>query len=138
MCEISQSQIARSLLREAFLKRLLAFEITSSSYKATNKQIQRSETASTDLEELTAPSSGTFTLTVRKLTCRMMIAASLCVVLLWSKVFLITYAECPNACSAHGTCGSHQMCSCYRNWMGNDCSQSAFFATVTVPLMLLQ
>ena len=62
---------------------------------------------------------------------RMIIAASLCVVLLWSNIFLITYAECPNACSAHGTCGSHQMCSCYRNWMGNDCSQSAFFAAVT-------
>ena len=32
-------------------------------------------------------------------------------------------AECPNACSAHGRCGAYDMCSCYRNWMANDCSE---------------
>jgi len=32
-------------------------------------------------------------------------------------------AECPNACSAHGKCGAYDMCSCYRNWMSNDCSE---------------
>lgn len=32
-------------------------------------------------------------------------------------------AECPNACSAHGKCGAYDMCSCYRNWMANDCSE---------------
>jgi hypothetical protein len=33
------------------------------------------------------------------------------------------FAECPNACSAHGKCGAYDMCSCYRNWMANDCSE---------------
>lgn len=32
-------------------------------------------------------------------------------------------AECPNACSGHGTCGSNDMCSCYRNWQAADCSE---------------
>lgn len=31
--------------------------------------------------------------------------------------------ECPNACSTHGACGAYDMCSCYRNWMANDCSE---------------
>jgi len=32
-------------------------------------------------------------------------------------------AECPNACSGHGTCSLHDMCTCCRNWQGDDCSQ---------------
>eukprot|EP00937_MAST-01D_sp_MAST-1D-sp2_P005237 g5237.t1 len=32
-------------------------------------------------------------------------------------------AECPNACSGHGTCGSQDACSCYQNYQGNDCSE---------------
>jgi len=31
-------------------------------------------------------------------------------------------AECPNACSNQGTCGAFDMCTCYRNFKGNDCS----------------
>jgi len=31
--------------------------------------------------------------------------------------------ECPNACSNQGTCGAFDMCSCYRNFKGNDCSE---------------
>ena len=32
-------------------------------------------------------------------------------------------AECPNACSGHGTCGANDMCTCYRNWQSADCSE---------------
>lgn len=32
-------------------------------------------------------------------------------------------AECPNACSGHGTCGAYDMCSCYTGYMANDCSE---------------
>jgi hypothetical protein len=35
----------------------------------------------------------------------------------------VVVSECPNACSAHGKCGAYDMCSCYRNWMSNDCSE---------------
>jgi hypothetical protein len=36
----------------------------------------------------------------------------------------VAQAECPNACSGHGQCGPHDMCSCDRNWQGSDCSLS--------------
>ena len=32
-------------------------------------------------------------------------------------------AECPNACSGHGSCAAFDMCGCYPNWQANDCSQ---------------
>lgn len=35
----------------------------------------------------------------------------------------LVVAECPNACSGHGTCGAYDMCTCYNGYMGNDCSE---------------
>eukprot|EP00613_Pedinella_sp_CCMP2098_P062229 CAMPEP_0171983314 /NCGR_PEP_ID=MMETSP0993-20121228/273231_1 /TAXON_ID=483369 /ORGANISM="non described non described, Strain CCMP2098" /LENGTH=667 /DNA_ID=CAMNT_0012636073 /DNA_START=59 /DNA_END=2063 /DNA_ORIENTATION=+ len=38
-------------------------------------------------------------------------------------LFAYVRAECPNACSGHGSCSLHDQCTCCRNWQGNDCSQ---------------
>eukprot|EP00924_Labyrinthula_sp_SR-Ha-C_P009490 maker-scaffold_2-augustus-gene-25.2-mRNA-1 protein AED:0.16 eAED:0.16 QI:216/0/0.33/1/0/0.33/3/0/624 len=34
------------------------------------------------------------------------------------------YGACPgeSPCTGHGTCGAYDLCSCYRNWQGSDCS----------------
>jgi len=32
------------------------------------------------------------------------------------------YAECPNACSGHGSCGAFDECACFPNWQEADCS----------------
>lgn len=32
-------------------------------------------------------------------------------------------AECNNMCSGHGVCALNDMCKCYRNWRGADCSE---------------
>ena len=45
-----------------------------------------------------------------------------------SSVLGFVRAECPNACSGHGSCGSHDMCTCDRNWQGADCSLSESFS----------
>merc|ERR1711871_847603 len=45
-------------------------------------------------------------------------------------------AECANGCSGHGVCGANDMCSCYRNWQGNDCAHRTCpyaFAQTTTP-----
>ena len=34
-----------------------------------------------------------------------------------------TSGECPAACSGRGTCGPFDMCTCYKGYMGGDCSQ---------------
>jgi hypothetical protein len=36
----------------------------------------------------------------------------------------VAVAECPNACSGNGVCGAFAVCTCFRNWMANDCSES--------------
>ncbi|CAM9909547.1 unnamed protein product, partial [Phaeothamnion confervicola] len=42
-------------------------------------------------------------------------------------------AECPNACSGHGTCGAYDMCTCYAGYIANDCSERVCpFATAHV------
>lgn len=32
-------------------------------------------------------------------------------------------AECGNACGGKGWCGAFDVCTCYKGWVGNDCSQ---------------
>jgi len=60
----------------------------------------------------------------RQVTMFFMVVASL---------FAAIYAECPNACSAHGKCGAYDMCTCYRNWMSSDCSESTVFLPLLLP-----
>jgi len=31
--------------------------------------------------------------------------------------------ECPNACSGHGSCERNDVCECFHNYQGNDCSE---------------
>jgi hypothetical protein len=53
-----------------------------------------------------------------------------------SALILAVYASCPNACSGNGLCGENDMCECYRNWAGADCSQRVCpfaFSHVTTP-----
>jgi hypothetical protein len=44
-------------------------------------------------------------------------------------LLLVAYAtaECPNACSGHGTCGSKDSCSCYNGFQSNDCSEKSCY-----------
>ena len=49
----------------------------------------------------------------------------------------VANAECPNACSGNGICVQYDMCQCYRNWQGNDCSERSCptgYAHVDSPL----
>jgi hypothetical protein len=43
--------------------------------------------------------------------------------LISASIVAFAAAECPNACSGHGTCATFDMCTCYRNWQAADCSQ---------------
>ena len=45
-------------------------------------------------------------------------------------------AECPNGCSGAGKCGAKDMCTCHKNYQGNDCSQRTCpngYAHVDIP-----
>lgn len=46
------------------------------------------------------------------------------IVLIFSSFIIITNSECHNGCSGHGNCEAWDMCLCWRNWQGNDCSDS--------------
>lgn len=54
----------------------------------------------------------------------------LLLIVLTTWISTLVVSECPNGCSGHGTCGLYDMCKCYRNWMGNDCSQSKPFFVI--------
>lgn len=40
-------------------------------------------------------------------------------------------ALCPNGCSGHGTCLEYDMCTCFQNWQGNDCSERTYESKAT-------
>lgn len=49
---------------------------------------------------------------------------------MWSKLLIlaavlapVAHGACANDCSGNGRCNAHSACECYRNWMGNDCSE---------------
>merc|ERR1711871_1777119 len=68
----------------------------------------------------------------RKKTMKTILTVTLAVTLLAASA----NAECANGCSGHGVCGANDMCSCYRNWQGNDCAHRTCpyaFAQTTTP-----
>ncbi|GLE02958.1 hypothetical protein PINS_up011837 [Pythium insidiosum] len=45
----------------------------------------------------------------------------------------LVQAECPNGCSGNGDCMAKDMCNCYKNFQGNDCSdRTCLFARAFV------
>lgn len=40
-----------------------------------------------------------------------------------SALLAFVVAECPNGCSGNGDCMAKDMCNCYNNFQGNDCSE---------------
>ena len=34
----------------------------------------------------------------------------------------VAFGACPNQCSGHGECKNNDICTCYQNWQGPDCS----------------
>lgn len=48
---------------------------------------------------------------------------SLGILLLFVAIFGVVRPECSNGCSGHGICTQWDMCTCFRNFQGNDCSE---------------
>jgi len=46
-----------------------------------------------------------------------------CVVVVGLALLAFAAARCPNSCSGHGDCGAADVCSCWANWQGYDCSE---------------
>lgn len=57
----------------------------------------------------------------------MKLSKAIASLLIASGVTIIS-AECPNACSGHGSCGARDMCTCDPNFQGSDCSLRKLFS----------
>jgi hypothetical protein len=46
-----------------------------------------------------------------------------CFLVLGALLPWVTFAQCPNACSQHGTCDGYSACKCFPGYEGLDCSK---------------